>query len=132
MTSVPCPKQPISRFVKTNDINHHYLDWGNPDKPPLLMLHGTSHCAQVWNHLAKALSGEYHVMCFDQRGHGDSDAPVFGYSFDQLGLDLIGILQELALSRTHVLAHSSGGFASIIADSLQHGSSGRLPAPVWV
>ena len=89
------------------------------------MLHGTSHCAPVWDFAAKALSDQFHVMCFDQRGHGDSDAPGFAYTFDQLGHDLVEIIRRLGLDGVYILAHSSGGFASIIADSLQPGSIGR-------
>jgi pimeloyl-ACP methyl ester carboxylesterase len=64
-------------------------------------------------------------MCFDQRGHGDSAAPGDGYTFDQLGHDLAEIIQQLGLNGVNILAHSSGGFASIIADYLQPGTIDR-------
>ncbi len=112
--------------MEAGGISHHYLEWGDPENPPLLMLHGTSHCAQVWDYAAKTLSTEFHVLCFDQRGHGDSDAPGFGYTFDQLGQDLASIVQQLELSGVSILAHSSGGFAAIISDSLLPGSIGRV------
>ena len=125
MVSVAKMDQPESRYVEAAGINHHYLDWGNPEVHPLVMLHGTSHCAQVWNRFARTLSADFHVMCFYHRGHGDSDAPGFAYTFDRLGLDLVEIIRRLGLDRVYILAHSSGGFASIIADSLQPGSIGR-------
>ncbi|MFB3079237.1 MAG: MFS transporter, partial [Lysobacterales bacterium] len=40
----------------------------------------------VWqgNRIVAPALADFHVMCFDQRGHGDSDAPGNGYTFDQL------------------------------------------------
>ncbi len=125
MVSVSRVEQPESLFVEAAGINHHYLDWGKKDGPPLLMLHGASHCAQVWDFAAKTFCDLFHVLCFDQRGHGDSAAPGDGYTFDQLGYDLSEIIRQLELDWVNILAHSSGGFASIIADSLQSGSIGR-------
>ena len=65
--------QPQSKYIKANGINHHYLDWGNPENPPLLMLHATGLCAHAWQPIARELAGDFHVMAFDQRGHGDTD-----------------------------------------------------------
>jgi pimeloyl-ACP methyl ester carboxylesterase len=65
--------QPQSKYIKANGINHHYLDWGNPENPPLLMLHATRLCAHAWQPIARELAGDFHVMAFDQRGHGDTD-----------------------------------------------------------
>ncbi len=62
--------QPTSQFVKAQGNNHHNLDWGNPTAPPLLLLHAVGLCASTWNRAARSLNADFHVMCFDQRGHG--------------------------------------------------------------
>ena len=113
--------QPSHRYVAANGLNHHYLDWGNPAAPALLLLHGTGHCAQVWNYTARDLSSRFHVMAFDQRGHGDSDKPAEGLTFQALARDLLEIIRELDLGIVDVVGHSSGGLATLIADSWEPG-----------
>ena len=31
---------PEDRYVEANGMRFHYLDWGNPDAPDMLLLHG--------------------------------------------------------------------------------------------
>jgi len=44
--------------------------WGDGDKPPALLLHGTGFCADVWDELARDLASNYAVYALDRRGHG--------------------------------------------------------------
>jgi len=53
-------------------IDIHYLEWGDPGAPPMVLLHGLTGHAHIWDHMAPALAGRYHVLAPDQRGHGDS------------------------------------------------------------
>src|SRR6266576_4545690 len=64
---------PADRFVTVNGLRIHYLDWGSPDKPPFIMLHGIGRIAHTFDHLAPRFAGNYHVLAVDMRGHGDSD-----------------------------------------------------------
>ena len=47
------------------------------------------------------------------------------YTFHQLALDLIGIIRQMQLDDVAVVGHSSGGLATLIADSLESGLIGR-------
>jgi pimeloyl-ACP methyl ester carboxylesterase len=118
--------QPQSRYVKANGINHHYLDWGNPESPPLLMLHATGLCAHAWKPVARELAPHFHVMAFDQRGHGDTDPSDRGYTFHLVGEDLAAIVQAMNLSQFYIVGHSSGGLSALIADSLLPGRIDRV------
>jgi pimeloyl-ACP methyl ester carboxylesterase len=111
------PLLPQHRRVSANGITHHYLEWGDPAAPPLLMVHGTGHCAQVWSYAARALSDEFHVLSIDQRGHGDTETPPTGFTFEDLARDLLAVIDELDLEQVNVVGHSSGGLATLIADS---------------
>jgi pimeloyl-ACP methyl ester carboxylesterase len=112
---------PQIKFINANGIQHHYLDWGNDDKPPLLLLHATGLCAHPWKPVAEGLAGNFHVMAFDQRGHGDTEPSPDGYSFHQLGEDLAAIIQEGGWSNPTVVGHSAGGLATLIAASVLPG-----------
>ena len=126
MTASSCSQDWQSRFVHANDIWHHYLGWGDPASPPLLMLHSTGLCAWPWKPIARRLAEQYRVLAFDQRGHGDTDASEKGYRFEFAGDDLAAIVGEMDLERPRMIGHSSGGLASIIAASLKPGRLGPV------
>ena len=117
--------QPTSQFVKAQGINHHYLDWGNPTAPPLLLLHAVGLCASTWNRAARSLSADFHVMCFDQRGHGDTESTDQNLTFHQMGEDLAEVIRLMGFEGVDTVGHSLGGMATMIADSLQPGIIGR-------
>lgn len=115
-----------SRYVSANGIRHHYLEWGDPSDPPLLMLHATGLCAWPWKPIARRLAEHYRVMAFDQRGHGDTDCSDKGYRFEFAGEDLAAIVEEMDLASPRVVGHSSGGLAAIIASNLLPGRLNRV------
>ena len=116
----------ISHYVPANGIRHHYLEWGDPSNPPLLMLHATGLCAWPWKPLARRLAGHYRVLAFDQRGHGDTDASDKGYKFEYAGEDLAAVVEAMELKSPRVIGHSSGGLAAIIASNLLPGRFDRV------
>ena len=122
---MPEELQSESKFVEANGINHHYLEWGNPETPPIVMLHGVGLCAQVWNKLARGLAQDYHVLAFDLRGHGDTDKPGSGYTFLTLGEDVSAFIQTMGLERPFAVGHSAGGMSLLISDHLVPGIVGR-------
>lgn len=63
---------PEDKFVQANDMRLHYLDWGNRDKPKMLLLHGGAQSAHSWDFFALAMRDHFHIVALDQRGHGDS------------------------------------------------------------
>ena len=65
--------QPEDRWVRLNGIRFHYLDWGNPERPHVLLLHGGSLTAHTWDMAALLLRDRYHLVALDQRGHGDTE-----------------------------------------------------------
>ncbi len=115
-----------SHYVSANGIRHHYLEWGDPSNPPLLMLHATGLCAWPWKPMARRLAENYRVLAFDQRGHGDTDQSDKGYKFEYAGEDLAAIADAMDLESPRVIGHSSGGLAAIIASNLLPGRFDRV------
>ena len=115
---------PHGKFVSANGIKHHYLSWGETSLTPIILLHGIGLSSSVWNWTAKRLADQYNVLCFDMRGHGDSEKPVSGYEFTDLATDLLEIIKTLELSKPLIVGHSAGGSAAIIAHSREPGLLG--------
>jgi len=104
----------VERTVKVNGLTLHYLDWGPADAPPVVLLHGVTGHARVWDHLAERLVPGRRVLALDQRGHGDSDpAPDDDYRVGTMADDLAAFAGSLRLERFTLVGHSMGGRIAI-------------------
>src|SRR5205085_1095030 len=60
---------PTSHSYFSQRLRLHYLDWGNRDAPPLLLIHGNRDHAHNWDWTAARLGERYHIVAPDLRGH---------------------------------------------------------------
>lgn len=105
----------LDRSVTVNGLALHYTEWGAPDAPPIVLLHGITGHARVWDTLARALEGGFRVLALDQRGHGDSEAPADAdYRIGAMAGDLAAFVDALGLGRFALLGHSMGGRVAIV------------------
>jgi pimeloyl-ACP methyl ester carboxylesterase len=115
------------RTVRVNGLTLHYLDWGPPEAPPVVLLHGITGHARVWDHLAERLVPGRRVLALDQRGHGDSDAaPDDDYRVATMADDLAAFADGLRLGRFALLGHSMGGRIAIQYAAAHAGRLERL------
>ena len=84
-----------------------------------LCLHGLVDSLEIWDRLAPALAERGRVIAFDQRAHGESDAPPGPYSRDDLADDAVAVLDALGIERAVFVGHSMGGIVSMTA-ALRH------------
>lgn len=87
-----------------------YCEWGDPDSPSLVLVHGGRDQKRSWDHVAGALSANYRVIAFDLRGHGESDWVSDGdYGVMDHVFDLASLLKTLNIDRFTLIGHSLGG-----------------------
>ena len=102
--------QPQDKTVTVNGLNLHYLDWGAPGGPPLVLLHGMRGHAHSWDDVSAATCQQYRVLALDQRGRGDTDWAKDGdYSTDAFVADLAAFSDDLGLDSFILCGHSMGG-----------------------
>ncbi len=102
--------EPRSGHVDTGEVRLHYLEWGEPGKPNMLLLHGFAQTAHSWDFVGLALCHAYHIIALDARGHGDSQwAPNGDYSSQAHQRDLDAVLDRLSLPPLTVVGLSMGG-----------------------
>ncbi|MBF8298973.1 MAG: putative hydrolase [Dehalococcoidia bacterium] len=102
--------EPRTAFVQIPDVRIHYTDWGGSG-PPLVLLHGGRLTGRSWDAVARGLSSDFHVIAMDARGHGDSDKPARGYSYDQRLTDLDRFLDAMSWKQAFGMSHSTGAMA---------------------
>ena len=91
----------------------HYWLGGPEDKPLVVMQHGASMDHRMFAEQAKALLPAYRVLLWDMRGHGRKSQPFSGdFSLKICVMDLLGILDELAVQKVILLGQSLGGYVA--------------------
>jgi esterase len=103
-----------SRNIIANHQRFHFLEWGSPELPTVLLLHGSNQSAHSWDLVSLHLSSRFHVLALDQRGHGDSEwARDVDYSASAMAHDALAFMDELAVEQPIVVGHSMGGLNSM-------------------
>ena len=121
---------PRDKFIQIGTRRFHYLEWGDPSNPPMLLLHGYAQTCHSWDFVALALCDKFRVLSLDQRGHGDSDWSDSGdYSPESYWTDLHLIVKALELNNLVVMGLSMGGRNAI---SFAANHPGRVRALVVV
>src|ERR1700712_3592365 len=101
---------PTSRVYFSQRLRMHYVDWGKPEAPPLILLHGGRDHCRNWDWVAADLRRDYHVIAPDLRGHGDSAWSASGhYTMANHIYDLAQLIHQQDLAPVTIVAHSLGG-----------------------
>jgi len=98
--------------IATNGIELVVHEAG-PTGNPVVLCHGFPELAYSWRHQIQPLADAgFHVICPDQRGYGESDAPkeVEAYRIEELHADLLGLLDHHGYETAHFVGHDWGSF----------------------
>lgn len=88
-------------------LNHEIT--GAEDAPVVLLGSSLGVTHQMWAPQLEALAERFRVVAFDHRGHGGSEAPPGPYSIDDLGGDVVDLLNELGVEQASYVGISLGG-----------------------
>lgn len=96
------------------------LSWGHAGAPPLLLVHGFNQTSHSWEEVGAALGQDYHVVAFDQRGHGQSMRAADGdYSREAMVDDMRALVDHLGLKQFRLVGMSMGA-AHALSFTAQH------------
>jgi pimeloyl-ACP methyl ester carboxylesterase len=104
--------EPREGRVATNGLSLHYRDWGGEGRP-IVLLHGLASNARIWDLVAPRLTDAGRVIAINQRGHGGSDRPPEGYTFEDVTADLAGAIDALELNQPLIIGHSWGANVAV-------------------
>lgn len=105
--------------LDNNGVKLHYEVHGRG--PVLLLSHGFSATARMWDGQIDALSRDHTLVLWDMRGHGASDYPAnpAAYSEDATVADMAAILDAVGAKTAIIGGLSLGGYMSL-AFHLRH------------
>ena len=112
--------EPRHKYIDSQGLPIHYLEWGEPVGEPLVLVHGYLDLAHSWRAFVDALQTETKkplwILAPDCRGHGDSGWIGAGgyYYFPDYILDLDRLTRTLDVPRFKLIGHSMGGTISLL------------------
>jgi esterase len=117
-TDLGIPHDPATRYVSRQTVvrglRFHFLEWGSPGAPAVLLLHGGNQSAHSWDLVSLHLADRYHVLALDQRGHGDSEwSREIDYSLGSRADDVVAFIADQGLDAPIVMGHSMGGLVTM-------------------
>lgn len=110
---------PTSHLYYSQRLRLHYVDWGNDDKPAMLLVHGGRDHCRNWDWVAERLKDRYHIIAPDLRGHGDSEWALGG-SYNEVNYvyDIAQLVLQKRMAPVTILAHSLGGSIALLYSGL--------------
>ena len=108
--NAPKEAQPFHvQFVPvSDDVKLEVIDWGGTGRP-LVLLAGLSGTAHTFDKFAPKLTANYRVYGITRRGFGASTIASSGYSTDELGDDVVKVIEYLGLQKPVLAGHSWAG-----------------------
>jgi 3-oxoadipate enol-lactonase / 4-carboxymuconolactone decarboxylase len=96
-------------FATVNNTRLYYRREGNDERPVLVLSHSIGADHGMWAPQMEDLLSQFHVVRYDTRGHGASDVSQGEYSMEQLGRDVLGLMDALGISKFAFCGLSLGG-----------------------
>ncbi|KPP99977.1 alpha/beta fold hydrolase [Marinobacter sp. HL-58] len=101
----------ITERIRTSGAEINLVHGGNG--PPLLLLHGYPQTHVMWHRVAPDLARDFHVICPDLRGYGDSSRPPTddshsAYSKRAMAQDMVEVMTHLGYQQFSVAGHDRG------------------------
>lgn len=86
---------------------------GDAAAPPLILSNSLGTTLEMWDPQVEALSRQYRLIRYDTRGHGGSPVTPGPYRFEDLGLDVLAVLDALDIGRAAFCGISMGGHTGL-------------------
>jgi len=91
-----------------NGVTLHYLQAGEGDTSPVVLLHGYAETSHMWRPLMPKLADRHVVIAPDLRGAGASSKPDGGYDKKTLAQDIHALVASLGYRKVKIVGHDIG------------------------
>lgn len=101
-------------IVRNGDIDLHVAVDGDPEAPPILLLHGITSSSATWGWFVPELAERFRVLRLDFRGHGGSGRAPGEYTREGYVSDAVAVLEQAAGRPAVVMGHSLGALTTAV------------------
>lgn len=97
----------VMAYVNNGSVRLWWDEEGAGD--PVLLVMGFTYPSDMWHRVWPAMTDQFRVIRFDNRGVGKSDAPKGPYTIADMAEDAVAVLDAAGVQRAHVYGASMGG-----------------------
>lgn len=107
-----------SRYAQVrDDMRLHYHEAGDPDAPPVVLLHGGGPGASSWSNFSRnigVLAEKFRVLAVDQPGYGHSDKHTEHEQYNRYSATaLLNLFDHLGIEHAALVGNSLGGGTAV-------------------
>jgi pimeloyl-ACP methyl ester carboxylesterase len=101
----------LQRIALPTGVELNVAIAGDPENPPIILLHGFPESHRTWRDVIPALARDHYVIAPDQRGFAGSSKPegVENYTPDKPVADLLALADHLGIGPFTLVGHDWGG-----------------------
>ena len=100
-------------YADFRNLRMHYELDGLEDGQALVLSHSIGTTTEMWKHVAPDFAKQFRLLNCDTRGHGGSSVPDGPYSIEELGSDVLALLDSHGIERCIFCGLSLGGMIGI-------------------
>ena len=86
---------------------------GADDAPPVVLSNSLGSTSDMWDPQIPALAARFRVILYEHRGHDGAPVPAGPYALDDIGGDVVALLDRLGIERAHFCGLSLGGMTGM-------------------
>ncbi|MFC2149143.1 alpha/beta fold hydrolase [Candidatus Auribacterota bacterium] len=101
------------RYMDMDGYELCYIEEGDDDGIPLLILPGVNLSVHNWRHNLPRYVERYKVYCIDFPGYGKSGIPDVDYKIEFFTGEVLKFMEKKGLKKVNLLGHSLGGQVAI-------------------
>ncbi len=99
--------------IKTATLEINYTEDGPSNAPALIFSNSLGSDLSMWQAQVDHFKNDYRIVRYDHRGHGGTAVPGGPYSFEELSMDVVALMDALGIERAHFAGLSMGGMTAL-------------------
>ncbi|MBN8674468.1 MAG: alpha/beta hydrolase [Chitinophagales bacterium] len=109
VTAIPNKRITVKEINLSTGVRLQYAEQGDSNGIPVIFLHGITDSWHSFESVLAHLPSSVHAFAISQRGHGDSERPLDGYTPRHFAADVAAFIKQKKLNKVFVAGHSMGG-----------------------
>jgi non-heme chloroperoxidase len=106
---IPNNRIAVKEINLSTGVRLQYAEQGDLNGIPVIFLHGITDSWHSFESVLSHLPSSVHAFALSQRGHGDSERPLNGYTPRHFAADVAAFIKQKKLNKVFVAGHSMGG-----------------------